>query len=285
MLTMFKNAVHLELRKLFKSKIFWVELAIISGIIIIMMSGIFVARMLGILSHNSTLLDLMLMWPESINFSLNMLTGQSFGALLVILLVSLIVTREYSWRTFSLWQWQGVSRAVVMTAKLLVMIFAVFLLVLGALFVGSFVSGLFTLILTGTLPFEALDFAQIGLNVLRTTYALFPQISLAMLLGILTRSTAWSLGIGIGYTLLIEGPVVRIFTMLVGGWPAEVVQWLPGALANAIMNVNQTMQLSSAIEGGIQYPAMIPAIIGVGIYTLIFFGLASIEFNNQDLPV
>jgi ABC-type transport system involved in multi-copper enzyme maturation permease subunit len=172
-----------------------------------------------------------------------------------------------------------------MTAKLVVMIFAVFFLVLGALFVGSFVSGLFTLILTGTLPFEALDFARIGLNVLRTTYALFPQISLAMLLGILTRSTAWSLGIGIGYTLLIEGPVVRIFTMLVGGWPAEIVQWLPGALANAIMNVNQTMQLSSAIEGGIQYPAMIPAIIGVGIYTLIFFGLATIEFNNQDLPV
>jgi hypothetical protein len=97
MLTMFKNAVHLEMRKLFKSKFFWVELAIISGIIIIMMSGIFVARMLGILSHNSTLLDLMLTWPESINFSLNMLTGQSFGALLVILMVSLFVAREYSW--------------------------------------------------------------------------------------------------------------------------------------------------------------------------------------------
>jgi hypothetical protein len=282
---MLKNAVHLEMRKLFKSKFFWAELAIISGIVILMMSGIFVARMVGILSHNSTLLDLMLTWPESINFSLNMLTGQSFGALLVILMVSLFVAREYSWRTFSLWQWQGVPRGVTMVAKLLVIILAVFFLTLSVLIVGSFISGLFTLILTGNLPFAELDLIQIGLNVLRTTYALFPQIALTMLLAILTRSTAWSLGIGIGYTLLIEGPVVRIFTMLIGGWPAEIVQWLPGALANAIMNVNKTMQLSSAIEGGVQYPAMLPAIIGVGIYTLIFFGLASIEFINQDLPV
>jgi hypothetical protein len=273
------------MRKLFKSKIFWAELAIISGLIAVMMSGIFVARMLGILSHNSTLLDLMLTWPESINFSLNMLTGQSFGALLVILMVSLFVAREYSWRTFSLSQWQGIPRGMTMAAKLLVMILAVFLLTVCALMVGMLISGIFTLILTGNLPLAELEIGEIGLSVLKTTYALFPQIALAMMLGILTRSTAWSLGIGIGYTLLIEGPIVRILTLLVGGWPAEIVQWLPGALSNAIINVNQTMQLSAAIEGGVHYPAMIPAVIGIGLYTLIFFGLASIEFINQDLPV
>jgi len=282
---MLKKAINLEMKKLFKSRLFWPEFAIISGLIIVMMSGIFFARLIGILSHNSTLLDLMLTWPESINFSLNMLTGQSFGALLVILMSSLFVAREYSWRTFSLWQWQGVPRGVTMIAKLLVMILAVFLLTLAALIVGTLISGLFTLILTGNLPFADLDLHQTGLNVLRTTYALFPQITLAMLLAILTRSTAWSLGIGIGYTMLIEGPIVRIFTMLIGGWPSEIVQWLPGALGNAIMNVNQTMQLSSAIEGGIEYPGMIPAVIGIGMYTLIFFGLASIVFVNQDLPV
>ena len=116
---MLKKAINLEMKKLFKSRLFWPEFAIISGLIIVMMSGIFFARLIGILSHNSTLLDLMLTWPESINFSLNMLTGQSFGALLVILMSSLFVAREYSWRTFSLWQWQGVPRGVTMIAKLL----------------------------------------------------------------------------------------------------------------------------------------------------------------------
>lgn len=282
---MFLKVCYLEMKKLLKSKLFWAEFAIISALIVLMLSGIFFARLVGILSHNSALLEMMLTWPKSIGFSLNILTGQSFGALLVILMASLYVAREYSWRTFSLQQWQGIPRGVTILAKLLALILAVLLLVLGALIVGSVISGLFTLFLYGSLPIAELDVVHVLLSVLRTTYALFPQISLAMLLGILTRSTAWTLGIGLGYTLLIEGPLVRILTMLVGGWPARIVQWLPGALANAIMDVNQTIQLSSAMGGRLVYPEMIPAAIGVGLYTLLFFGLAATKFTKQDLPV
>jgi len=282
---MFLKVFYLELKKLLKSKLFWAEFAIISALIILMMSGIFFARLVGILSQNSSLLDMMLTWPESIGFSLNILTGQSFGALLVILMASLYIAREYNWRTYSLLQWQGVPRGFTILAKLLALILAVFLLVVGALFVGMTISGLFTLILNGYLPFTELSFGKILMSILRTTYALFPQITMAMLLAILTRSTAWTLGIGIGYTLLIEGPIVRILTLLVGGWPARVVQWLPGALANAIMDVDQTLQLSAAIEGGFETPEMVPAVIGVGVYTLLFFVLGAAKFQRQDLPV
>jgi ABC-type transport system involved in multi-copper enzyme maturation permease subunit len=281
---MFASMLKVEQTKLCRHTLLWVELAIIAAVITFIFGGFFVARVTDLLSNES--LDATMTWPQSLAFSLNFVTGQTFGALLVMLLASVMVAQEYRWGTYSLWLRQGVARPAVLAAKFVTIFGAAVLVVLTALFTGGVLSGIFTVVLQGGLDLGQVNLLQVLLSILRTVYSLLPYLALAFLVAVLTRSTAWSLAAGVAYALVIEGPLTQVLIFAVGGLPAKLAMWLPGPMALAVVDINKSIAATStAVEatGGPQYLPPEVAAVGIAFYTLLFLGIAFRAFVRQDL--
>jgi ABC-type transport system involved in multi-copper enzyme maturation permease subunit len=229
-------------------------------------------------------MDATMTWPHALRFSLTFVTGQAFGALAAMLLASVGVAQEYRWGTFALTLRQGVSRPAALGAKVVTMLGGVTLLVLTALLTGGLFSAIFTLIQQGGLPASRIDWLQLVLSVLRSVYTLLPYLALACLFAVLTRSIAWSLGAGVAYALVIEGPLTQVLMYVIGGLPAKLVRWLPGPLALAVVDVNSTLAVGGTpVTGG---PQLLPpevAAAGIAVYTLVFLTLAFVVFARQDI--
>jgi ABC-type transport system involved in multi-copper enzyme maturation permease subunit len=278
---MFASMLKVEQMKLYRRPLVWIELALVAVIIAFSFLAFFGAHMTGLLQDES--LTAMMTWPQALPFSLQFVTGQTFGALLVTLLVSLVVAQEYAWGTYALWLRQGISRSTVLGAKFLAMLGPVILIVLTALLIGGVMSAIITVALQGSLDFAQVDWVQVVLSVVRTAWSLLPYVAMACLVAVATRSTAWSLGAAIGYALLVEGILTQV-SMVIGGVPAKIAMWLPGSMALAVVDINGSIAATSmsVAATGPQYLPPTVAAVGIGAYTLILLGLAFRTFVRQD---
>lgn len=281
---MFAPMLNVELKKLYRRTLLWIELGALAGVIVIVFGGAFAARLSGIFPKGT--IDALITWPQSLDYSLTFVTGQAFGALIVMLLASVGVAQEYRWGTYGLWLRQGVSRTTILAAKFIAMLGAIAALTLTALLTGGLLSAVFTLILQGGLNVSQVNLIQMASSILRTVYSLLPYLSLSFLIAVLTRSTAWSLGAGAAYALIIEGPLTQILMFAIGGLPAKIVMWLPGPMTMAIVDINSTLATASTTEvvGGPQYLPPEAAAMGIAAYTLVFLSLAFWNFVRKDIP-
>lgn len=285
---MFARMFQIENTKLFKSRLFWVELALLTAFVVLLFAGLFAIGQFmpneGLEEHGATVY-----WPTSLPNAVGFASGGGLGGLLIMVLTSVIVAQGYSHRTFSLWLGRGTPRMVVVLAQFAALALAATLFVVVATLVGGFVSALITLAMEGSLALGAVDYVQLGLSILRTAYTLLPYVALTMLFAVLTRSAAGALGLGVGYALLVESVLMQLL-MLVGEFGGKIARFLPAMLARSVDTLNSAIvpgQDAAVVVNApmSQVPIFDPAAaaIGIALYTLVFIGLAVWKFRRQDL--
>jgi ABC-2 type transport system permease protein len=281
---MFWQMVSVEQKKLTSRKILWLELAIVA------VAAVFVPLMIYLASQSDSSsivittdgpVDEMLTWPLGLNLGMGMGSSGGLGGLLIVILMGTLTAQEYGWRTMQLWLSNGVSRPVLLLAKFTAVLLPALLIVMAAFAAGALTTAVITQILHGQLPFAQVDWWQAALSILRTAYTLLPYAALTFLLAIASRSTVMAVGGGLAYTLLIEGVLMQLLTLVGGTW-AKIAQYLPAGLGQSLTALNRvtaSSELAAAadgLSGG-------TAVLGIALYTFFFVGLALLAFQRQDL--
>lgn len=287
---MFWNILAIENTKTMKRAMLWIEL----GLTAVLVVGMFVMLFaIELITNNEQLpqnavesLHSALVWPGGLIQSISFATGNSLGGLLLIILAGAVTAQEYTWRTMQLWLSRGVLRPTLLTAKFVALLLPATLIVLTPLLAGGLVSGIFTLLIDGSLHVEEINFLQLFFSTLRTTYTLLPYAGLAFLLSIITRSTAAAIGGALAYALLFEG-FAQILSLL-GSNAGKILACLPTNLSNALLTLNQSIlktgtSIVSDTPNNIPLLEPIPAAIGIALWTLAFVGTALLIFQKQDL--
>ncbi len=288
---MFWNIFANENTKTMKRAMFWVELSLLVLFIILIFLVIFIVTKFNLGGEADTIsarsmLEKMMTWPEALKTTLSLVSGNSLGGLLLVILVGAVTAQEYTWRTLHLWLSHGIPRPALIGAKFLSLLLPAVIIVLSALFAGGLISALISFQIYGRLPVDEVNFIQLGLSALRTAYTLLPYASLTFLLAIACRSVVAAIGGALAYTLLIEGFVVQILAAL-GGSFARLMQYLPSGLSNSLLMLNTRISnaASTTTAANMPIPMLdpIPAAIGIAVWTLLFTGLALWIFQRQDL--
>lgn len=167
-------------------------------------------------------------------------TGQSWGGVIIGILIASAVATEYSWGTVRQAVLRGQTRAEYLTVKLIGLTLMSAAILLTALAAGMLLSILATAIAGLPLSFDAPgapNALEAIAMVLRTGYCMLPYALLAFCLTVVGRSTA----LGVAGTLLFvfgEAIIMGIFLGIGGAWE-DVAAFLPAHNVNAIMALNR----------------------------------------------
>lgn len=283
---MFLKILANENTKILKRRLFWVEIALVALIVLGIMLALYITVETnrsgsGLPSEERLRLLEAITWPDALVNALMLSGWDGFGALFLIILVGAVTTQEYTWRTLHLWLTCGVSRPLLVIAKLTALLFAAMLIVLAALGTGSAFSAIISAKINGSLHLEQIDLPQLFFSVLRTIYTLLPYGSLTFLLAVASRSTVVAISAGLAYTLLLETLIIQVIGLL-GERLSQMMQYLLGSLANSLMSLNNaTLGTGGSTEMNLITP--FHASIGIGAWTLLFLGLSLWIFQRQDL--
>ena len=293
---MFVNAFRIEQSKLVRRKLLWVELVVLAVLVILMNVMFYVATQTDTPDPHggpggpvSVVVEEMIVWPNGLLQAIQLAAGNGFGGLLLIIVVGSITAQEYTWRTLHLWLSHGLSRITLLAAKFAIIMLVALILVLTATLVGAVVTGILTVQLQGSLNINQVDWGQVVQNFVYTAYTMLPYAALTFMLAIITRSTVAAVGIGIAYTLLLEGLVVGLLSLF-SGTVGKIAQYLPVNLTQSLLNsANPT---GAAAAGGMSFNGQpfapqlldpLPSAIGIALYTAAFVGIAIWSFRRQDM--
>lgn len=287
---MFISLLNNENTKIFRRPMLWVMLTIMALLMVCFLGGIYGLIQFELFNGGASSESLegfreIITWPGALTNSLGFAGGNQLGGLLLVILVGAVTAQEYGWRTMQLWLSRGVSRPMLLIAKLASLILPAALIVLVTALASGLISGVFSLLFDGRLPVEKVDFLGWGLSVLRVTYTLLPYAALSFLLAIAFRSPVIAIGGSLAYTLLFEGFAIQLLNF-VGGKLALIGQYLPGGMASSLIALNQAGRVNIEVAGRAveqAYLAPGPAAIGIALWTLLFSGLALWVFIRQDL--
>ncbi len=281
---MFWNMLVIEQQKLFKRTLVWVELGLMGLGVAALNLLFFAITRLESSGAMAGQVEETLVWPAGLLQSVGLAAGPGLGGILIVVLVGAVTAQEYTWRALQLWLSRGVPRSTFLAAKFLALLLPILLLVLTPLLVGGLVTAVFSQILLGEIPFNAVAWGDLALTTLATAFSLLPYAGLAFLLAVATRSTIATVGGGLAYVLLLEGITVQLLTFAGGAW-AEIGRYLPAGLAQGMLQigVNATVEVGGQAAPSIQYLEPGVAAIGVALYSLAFIGLSIALFRRQDL--
>ncbi|MCI0395897.1 MAG: ABC transporter permease [Chloroflexi bacterium] len=285
---MFWQMVTVEYSKITKRAILWIELALLA-LAVLLLHGLLYATLR--LSPSEEMppeavaqIEETLTWPAGLAGAMSFAAGPNLGGLIIIILVGAVVAQEYGWRTIQLWLGRGVSRPLFLLAKFVALLLPALLIVLTPLLVGGLITAFFSQQMNGAIPFDQVNWGQLGFSVLRVTYTLLPYAALTFFLAIASRSTVVAVGGGLGYALLLEGILVQLLAFAGGAW-ARIGYYLPAGLARGLLATNSglVVQVEGASAPAAQYLEPGPAALGIALYALAFLGLSILVFRRQDL--
>ncbi|GCE28623.1 hypothetical protein KDA_41070 [Dictyobacter alpinus] len=274
---MFYNILRMEYMKNLRRPFFWIEIAVLVGLLTLFVALFF---LLQSLSEATRAAAGTITWPQGPAFAEGLLF--SIGRVLLIILVSVMVAREFTWRTIQLWLSQGLSRPVLMLAKWLILVVDALIMTAVAVVTSSLLTLICSFIINGTVHTQGLDVVQVLLSYVRTFYTLLPYISLTFLLAVLTRSTAAAISIGLVFALVIEGLVAQLGALF-NEQVARFIAYLPNNLAASVNTLNNPAQDPSTSPLAATQASPTVAAIMIAVYTLVFLGLAIFAFQRQDL--
>ena len=275
---MLRNVINNEHTKIFKRRMFWVELSLMALLVIGFQITLYaVLRGSPMPAEVRLNLTQMLSWPNALVNILSYTGGDALGGLFITILVGAVTAQEYTWRTLQLWLSRGIPRLHLGLGKFAALLLPAFLIVLTAVVTGGVMTVILSAQVYGSLQFEQLDFLHLAFSILRTTYTLLPYAAFTFLLAVASRSTVVAISGGLAYVLLIE----NILTQVLGLFDEPISQinaFLPGSMAKSLMSLNQA-------PDGVVPGYLIPmnAAIGIGIWILFFLGLSLFIFRRQDL--
>ena len=283
------SLLRIEIRKLSGRALLWVEVGLLALLIAVLHLALMAALSQpdqGMPPDAVNALKDSLRWPHSLLSTLTFISGGELGGLFVVVLVGALAAQEYTWRTVHLWLSRGVGRGMYLLAKLGAVVFALVLLVLTALVVGGAVTGIYTLRTTGGLPWSAVAWGQIILSVFKIVLTMLPYAGLTLAVAVLSRSTMVAIGVGLGYSLLVENMAAEVLMLLSPG-VARVARYLPTMLAKSVAGSISTTEVAVSVgmQGGndaLLLPASHAATLLV-LYTLAGLAVAWWAFRRQDI--
>lgn len=279
---MFWNVIYNEHTKIFKRRMFWVELGLMALLVLGFQFTLYaILRGTAIPAEERSLFTQMITWPNGLVNILSYSGGNALGGLFLTILVGAVTAQEYTWRTLQLWLSRGIPRLHLGIGKFVALLLPALLIVLTAVVTGGVFTAIFSAQSNGSLHLDQTDFLHLGLSILRTTYTLLPYGAFTFLLAVASRSTVVAISGGLAYVLLIE----NILTQVLGLFDVPLSQlagFLPGSMAKSLMSLNQAPGgVASSVVPGFLTP--MNAAIGIGAWTLFFLGLSLVLFQRQDL--
>lgn len=281
----------IEARKLFGRMLVWMEIGILAFLVVILHVVIIVTLQRPDASQVPPAvreaLRQMLYWPQALNNALVLANGGQLGGMFVVVLVAAFVGQEYTWHAVHLWLSRGVPRARYLLAKFAAVSLALGLLVLTALVAGAAVTGVYTYTSQGALPLAEIDLLILARNIVYMLITLLPYAALALLLAVVSRSATVAIGVGLGYTLVVENMLVELLTLVSSG-AARVARYTPTMLAKSL---GQAASTSTQVQVGVQTPSAISlveptwAAALLCLYALVLTALAVWWFRRQDVTV
>jgi len=216
-------------------------------------------------------------------------TGQSWGSVIVGILISSAVATEYSWGTVRQAVLRGQTRAEYLTVKLLGLTLISTAMLLLTLAAGILFSLMATSIAGLPITFDAPggpNAFEAIIMVLRTGYCILPYALMAFCLTVVGRSTA--LGVA-GTLMFVFGEAIIMGILLgIGGVWADIAAFLPAHNVNAIMAANRIGYFNSPAMRDIglsasELPDPWVAALLIGVYCVGLLALAYAVFQKRDM--
>jgi ABC-type transport system involved in multi-copper enzyme maturation permease subunit len=279
---MFATLWAIEQRKTFKRTVFVITLAGTAALLVLLVLGTHFSTQVAAQQGGGMGELPSMLWPSGMVVVLTDFLSPGFiGGIVPVILATAFLVEEYRWGTLQLWLSRGVPRSTVLGAKAAALVLPLLLTLVAATLIGGGASGLLTHLSVGPGSTEQVNTAQLVLSMLRTLTAMLPVAALTLLLGVLTRSTAGTLGAAMGYLLLGEQLLGGLLS-LTGLSTAAI--YLPITVSTLLTVYNQTLiqgfEATAAIPVG-----QAPAFAGTLLWTALFLGLAMWRFNRQDLSL
>ena len=268
---MFWKLLLLEKDKAVSRLFLWIELGILALTVVII--DMFRYVLFNTSSALKQLVVHQILWPQALASSIQM---GSLENILLIVAIAVLTAQEYTWRTFHLWLSRGVSRMSLMIAKSMLIVALTSLTVVATLVVGTIVTGILTLILTGSLPFSQIHVQTLLLSFLAADLGLLPYAALTFMLTILFRNTVASMAIALGVLLLVEN-VLYITLEGINSTTATIGNYLPSQLYTSLSNTILGVQPVNPNS-----PSPLFACLGILAYMIVFAGIGIWAFRHQD---
>ena len=276
---MMTNVLVAEYRKTFGRKVIWM----LAGAVAAFTALYFVLAYMTARQAQITGMDVgsipPVTWPHGwVTGVVELLSPGFLGGIATIVLVSSLWSAETRWRTLHLWLGRGVSRTQMLVAKAMILVLPLLLVSVAGTVAAGGTSAALTLLAEGGISLQQVDGVQIVLGILRATLALMPVGALTLLVGVVVRSGAGSLGAALGYLLLGEQLIGGVLG-LVGIGAAS--RYLPVATANGLAAYGRLMVRDAAVTPPMMDAAT--ALVGCVAWTAILLGVALWSLHRQDL--
>jgi ABC-type transport system involved in multi-copper enzyme maturation permease subunit len=283
---MFLNVLANENMKLFKRRLFWAEIIFLGLIVFGILLALFITvetnrNGSGLLSDERQMMLETLSWPQAWSNVIRFVGWDGFGPIFLMILVGAVTAQEYTWRTQQLSLSRGISRRMLLMAKLAALFIAGLLFILTILVVGGGATAIFSLLLNGSLQLPYLDLSHLLFSILRAAYTMLPYGCLVFFLAVASRSAVVATGGGLVISLMLENMIISGAGLL-GDKASQIVQYLPGGLSNSLLALNNA-SLGTGSSSDMSLVSPLHASIGLAAWIVLFIGLSLWFFQRQDL--
>jgi len=213
----------------------------------------------------------------------DLLAGLAFynwlGSLVYAVIGAVIFVFDYTDRSIQLWLTRGVSRSVLLSARLVTILLFSLLIVCFAVAVILGFGAISRSLLFGTVDASHLNLSALLPAILRIFWSSFPYLALSVLLGILSRSPIFAAGGTIIYSAVVEQFIPALSARV--PW---LTPYLPGSLSHALQSRNSALDLRALplVMESMPMPEL-QVVILIGGMFLLLSTASSLIFSRQDL--
>lgn len=230
------------------------------------------------LPQGTTLADFKVtLYPQ--NFVLNTL-GNPLGGVFALIVGVLIQGSEYGWGTVKMLYTQRAGRLAMLLGKIATLIVVVVVMVI-ALFAADALSSVAAALLDGkTVEFPPTTQIVKGVGAEVMIYGLWAGIG--FVLATAFRQTAMAIGLGLAYTLVVEGLIFGFGGSLLS-WLKNVQQWFPIANTGYLSDSFGSARIRGIAATPAPYADATHAIVVLTIYLVAFVVISAVLVRRRDV--
>lgn len=267
---MFLRQVFIETRKTFKHPALWLGLAALA----------FLLASAILISH----FQIMNRYEDgSGGLERDLLNGLAFfnwlGILVYAVIGAVILVFDYTDRSIQLWLTRGVSRPVLLSARIVTVLLFSLLTICVAVAVLLGVGSISRSLFFGTVAASNLNLSALMPAILRIFWSSLPYLALSVLLGMLSRSPFFAAG-----GTIVYGSVVEQFIPALSARAPWLTPYLPGSLSHALQIHNSALDLHALPLSMESMPMPeLQVVILIGAMFLLLSVVSLAIFSRQDL--
>jgi len=267
---MFLRLLNIEIRKTLKHPALWIGL----GALVFLLSFIVFINHAQITGGYE---------PAVGGLEQDLLKGLAFfnwiGIIVYAVTASVITAFDYPDRSIQLWLMRGISRPILLLARLVVVLFFGLTIICLAVIAILGFAALSRSLFFGAVDASNLNFSALLPAILRLFWSSVPYLALTVLFGVVSRSPLFAAGGTIVYGTVFEFLAARLSHRF-----PTLIRYLPASLAQVLQTYNILLDHTAPplpLDAGIM-PEM-RAILVIGMISIVL-GVVSLHiFSHQDL--